>query len=47
VSNYHGQQGFAVGVSHITGDNRFVLKMGVSTSTRGEVAAQASGGWQF
>ena len=48
VSNYHGQQGFAVGASYVTGNNRFVLKGGISTSTRGgDVAGVVSGGWQF
>ncbi|WP_305038197.1 YadA C-terminal domain-containing protein [Caballeronia sp. TF1N1] len=47
VANYHGQQGFAIGVSRVTTDERFVLKGGVSTSTRGDFGAVVSGGYQF
>lgn len=47
VSTYHGQQGFAVGLSHVTDNERWVMKAGVSTSTAGAVAAVLSGGYQF
>jgi autotransporter adhesin len=47
VSTYHGQQGIAVGGSYVTGDNRWVMKGGVSTSTRGDVGAVVSAGYQF
>lgn len=47
VANYHGQQGFALGVSRVTTDERFVLKAGVSTSTRGDFGAAVAAGYQF
>jgi autotransporter adhesin len=36
-----------VGVSTVTGDNRWVIKAGLSSSTRGDVAAVGSAGFQF
>ncbi|WP_431819371.1 YadA family autotransporter adhesin [Burkholderia sp. F1] len=46
-SVYRGQSGQALGVSHVTGTNRWVYKAAVSTNTRGTYGAVVSGGYQW
>lgn len=46
-SVYRGQSGQAIGVSHVTGSNRWVYKAAVSSNTRGTYGAVVSGGYQW
>lgn len=47
ASTYHGQEGFAVGVSHVTANDHWVIKASVTTSTRNDVGAVVGVGRQF
>ncbi|MGV2290153.1 YadA family autotransporter adhesin [Trinickia sp. YCB016] len=46
-SGYGGQAGMAIGVSHVTRDNKWVIKASGNTSSRGEYGVVAGGGYQW
>lgn len=47
AATYRGQQGYALGVSHVTGSNRYVLKGAVTGDSRGGFGAAVGAGFQF
>ncbi|WP_083237464.1 MULTISPECIES: YadA-like family protein [Burkholderia] len=46
-STWHGQQGFALGVSTVTDNGKWVFKGSVTTSTRGGAGATLGAGYQW
>lgn len=46
-ATYRGQQGYALGVSHVTGNNRYVVKGAVTGDSRGGFGAAVGAGYQF
>lgn len=46
-AGYGGQAGMAIGVSHVTRDNKWVVKASGNTSSRGEYGVVAGGGYQW
>lgn len=46
-ASYRGRPGMAFGVSHVTSDNRWVMKLAASANGRGYFGAVAAGGFQW
>jgi autotransporter adhesin len=46
-STYDGQQGFAMGLSTVSGNGKWVYKMSGSTNTRGTFGAVIGAGYQW
>lgn len=46
-SVYHGQTGYAIGVSHVTENDKWVMKGAVTSSSRGDFGATIGAGYQF
>ncbi|MCG1042629.1 YadA-like family protein [Mycetohabitans sp. B8] len=46
-ATYRGQYGVALGISHVTPNNRWVLKFAANASSRGYVGMVAAGGFQW
>lgn len=46
-ASYRGRPGMALGVSHVTSDNRWVMKLAASANGRGYFGAVAAGGFQW
>ncbi|KAG0164039.1 hypothetical protein DFQ30_010617 [Apophysomyces sp. BC1015] len=46
-ASYRSQQGVALGVSHVTPDNRWVLKLAANANRRGYFGMVAAGGFQW
>lgn len=44
---WRGQQGFAVGFSGVTEDNRFIYKASGTASSQGDVSGGVAIGWQW
>ena len=44
---WRGQQGFAVGFSGVTEDNRFIYKASGTASSQGDVGGGVAIGWQW
>ena len=47
AGTYHGQGGFALGLSHATDNRQWVFKGAASVDTRGNFGGQLSAGYQF
>ena len=47
AGTYHGQGGFALGLSHATDNRQWVFKGAASVDTRGNVGGTLSAGYQF
>lgn len=47
AGTYHGQGGFALGLSHATNDRNWVFKGAASVDTRGNFGGTLSAGYQF
>ncbi|WP_304610989.1 YadA-like family protein [Mycetohabitans sp. B4] len=46
-ATYRGQYGAALGISHVTPNNRWVFKLAANANGRGYLGAVASGGFQW
>lgn len=46
-ASYRGRPGMALGISHVTPDNRWVMKLAASANGRGYFGAVAAGGFQW
>lgn len=46
-ASYRGRPGMAFGVSHVTSDNRWMMKLAASANGRGYFGAVAAGGFQW
>lgn len=47
VGTWEGEQGFAVGFSGVSENNKYVYKLAATTNTEGDFGAGASIGWQW
>jgi autotransporter adhesin len=47
MGTWEGEQGYAVGFSGVTENNKYVYKLAATTNTEGDFGAGASIGWQW
>jgi len=47
VSDYQSQQGLAIGGSYTTGDDKWIIKGGITTNSRGQFGGVIGAGRQF
>lgn len=47
TATYRGQYGAAIGISHVTPNNRWILKFAANATGRGHVGMAAAGGFQW